>query len=63
MTEQTKTRQPVSISDCDKNVAEWWRKLRDDPKSDPDVCRQQIDQWLDARLLIMVEGEAERMED
>jgi hypothetical protein len=57
----TTRRRPVTLKDCDRQIAEWWEKFRTDPKADGEECMQKIDQWLDARLLIMEHGETERM--
>ena len=60
--EKTTTRRPVTIADCDRQITEWWQKFRTDSKANGDECLQKIDQWLDARLLIMAHGVAEPYE-
>lgn len=44
---------PPTIADCDRYVLESWEELQTNPKADKDECRQKIDLWLDARLLLM----------
>jgi hypothetical protein len=43
----------ASIAEVDAIVYLHWKKLRDDPKADPDACRRKIDYWLDRRLEMM----------
>jgi hypothetical protein len=61
--QKTTSRRPVTLEDCDRHVADWWQKLRSDPKVDGELCLQKIDWWLDTRLLIMELGEAVPLED
>lgn len=57
------TKKPTTLRDCDRNINGYWRLIRDDPNADAGKCREQIDLWLDARLVIMRHGVTERMED
>lgn len=63
MAEKTVTRRSATLEDCDLQITEWWKKFREDANADGIECLQKIDQWLDARLLIMHNGRAEPMED
>ena len=43
----------ATIPNCDQKIAAAWKRLSDDPKADPDECREEINLWLDARLLLL----------
>lgn len=44
--------QASTVEACDREIERYWSLLRDDPKADPDECREQIDRWLDRRLAL-----------
>ena len=48
----------LDIEECDRQIKLEWKKMRHDPKADPDQCRVQIDIWLDARLQLMRKAKA-----